>query len=114
MRRDGVCPHHAAKLIAAPGKDLALAVQQGDRAACAPVKQIGDLWQFQVLIAHSHGNQRDANHPNPPAEAPDQPQQPAKRRQQGANQPTGFSGWPFAGFQRRFGFGLRFGLWFGL
>jgi hypothetical protein len=70
--RDRICRDDA-KGFTPPGKDLAVAVLQGDRSPRATVDQVGHRRQLRVEIPDDAAKHQAANSRPTPGDAPDQP-----------------------------------------
>jgi hypothetical protein len=89
MRAGRVGVDHAAELVAAPGEDVAVPVEHGDRPARPGVERLGHIGKLDVVVARR--DREDQRHGNPaaPGQAPEKTQDEPKAA---AIQPSGRDG----------------------
>ena len=94
----------AAKGFTAPGKDLTVAVQQGDRATGAGIQQRLQRWQGRIEIGRcakqDQCHQRRDTPAHTPDDPPDQPQQPDNQRCYRVHPPRRSTGAALSGLGR--------------
>ena len=88
MGRHAVGGYHAAELIPAPRKDIAFAVEQGDRSARAPIEKRLQRGQGRVDIADRQSEHEHCNCRHTPGDRPDQAHDPRDQRTQPAERTT--------------------------
>ena len=86
--RDRLGGDHAAKLIAAPGEDRALAVHKGHRPGCAPVDHLRGIGQGRCEIGHAEAHQQTHHQPKPPGECPKHAKRQQKDRPEQSSEPS--------------------------
>ena len=88
MRTGRVGVDHAAELVAAPGKDVAVPVEHRHRAARAGVDGGRDLGKLRVVITGRHRDDQDDGDTASPCQAPEDAQDEAERRRDPADRPA--------------------------
>ena len=88
MGRYGVGRDHSAELVAAPGKDSAVAVQHRDRSAMAGIDCRRKVGQLRVVIGRGRPKHQHDGHRAAPDQAPDEPPEKPKEPRDPSQRPT--------------------------
>jgi hypothetical protein len=81
MRAGRVGIDHAAELVAAPGKDVAVPVEHGDGPARACVERLGHIGKLDVVVARREGEDQRHSNPAAPGHAPEKAQDKSESRE---------------------------------
>ena len=109
MPRHALGCHRPAELITAPRKDIAVPIQQRDRATRAPIQQLRHIRQRRIDITRRQSDDQPRHQTDAPTDPPDDPPHPPQQSSDRAtNRPTATRG---SGPRRST---ARLGLWFGL